>query len=194
MNTDEGVKLLKEGKIIAFPTETSYGLACDPFNEKAVRELHELKKEPFDKPVLLIVDSIQMIEKIAILNEKARALIETFMPGPLTIIAKKKKTLPDFLSKETIAFRISENEIARELSRKFRKPITGTSANLHGKEPAFSKEEIENYFGNIPLIDAGKLEKQEPSTIYDITTNKIIRKGKITKKEINKVLDKLKEF
>ena len=194
MNLIDGVKLIKEGKIIAFPTETSYGLACDPFNEKAVQELHQLKKEPFDKPVLLIVDSMQMIEEIAVLNEKARLLIETFMPGPLTIIAKKKKTLPDFLSKKTIAFRISENEIARELSRKFGKPITATSANLHRKEPAFNPEEIRNYFGNIPIIDAGKLEKQEPSTIYDITTNKIIREGKITKNRINKVLEKLKEF
>ena len=194
MNLIEEVKQIKEGKIIAFPTETSYGLACDPFNEKAVQELHQLKKEPFDKPVLLIVDSIQMIEEIAELNEKARVLIETFMPGPLTIIAKKKKILPDFLSKKTIAFRISENEIARELSRKFGKPITATSANLHGQEPAFSPEEIRNYFGNIPIIDTGKLEKQEPSTIYDITTNKIIRKGKITKNRINKVLEKLKEF
>jgi len=192
MNVIEGVKLIKEGKIIAFPTETSYGLACDPFNEKAVRELHELKKEPFDKPVLLIVASMQMIEEIAILNEKNRALIKKFMPGPLTLIGKKKKYLPDFLCKETVAFRISENKIARELSKKLGKPITATSANLHGKEPAFSKKEIEKYFGKIPIIDAGKLEKQEPSTIYDITTNKIIRKGKITQNEINKVLEKLK--
>ncbi|MCR4334914.1 MAG: L-threonylcarbamoyladenylate synthase [archaeon] len=188
---EKGVTALREGKIIAFPTETSYGLACDPFNEKAIKKLHEMKKEHYDKPVLLIVASKQMIDELADLGENGLKLVEKFMPGPLTLIAKKKKSVPDFLSKEKVGFRISSNEIANQLSRKFGKPITATSANLHGKKPAFSGEEVKKYFGEeILLIDAGTLPKAEPSTVYDLEENKIVRKGKISEKEIQKALEK----
>lgn len=188
MNTEEAIKILKSGGIVAFPTESSYGLACDPFNEKAVKKLHELKKEPFDKPVLLICASKQMAHEIAVLDAVGEKILDSFMPGPLTLVAKKKKNVPDFLSKETVAFRISSNEIARELSRKFGKPITATSANLHGKDPAFTVKQVEKYFPRIAIIDAGKLKKTKPSTIFDLTQNKIIRKGPISGKEINRAL------
>ncbi|MAG17986.1 MAG: threonylcarbamoyl-AMP synthase [Candidatus Diapherotrites archaeon] len=190
MEIEKFVKEIRKGNIVAFPTETSYGLACDPFNEKAVRKLHELKKEPLDKPILLIVASKQMIDEIANLGENGLKLVEKFMPGPLTLIAKKRKSVPDFLSKEKVAFRISSNEIANKLSRKFGKPITGTSANLHEKKPAFSEKEVKKYFGEeILLIDAGKLQKSEASTIFDLEEKKIIREGPVSEKEIKKVLE-----
>ncbi|MFH1391797.1 MAG: L-threonylcarbamoyladenylate synthase [Candidatus Diapherotrites archaeon] len=190
MEIEKAVKEIREGKIVAFPTETSYGLACDPFNEKAIRKLHELKKEPLDKPVLLIVASKQMIDEIAELGKNGSKLVEKFMPGPLTLIAKKKKMVPDFLCKEKVAFRISSNEIANQLSRKFGKSITGTSANLHGKPPAFSGEEVKKYFGEeMLLIDSGTLPKTEASTIYNLEEMKIVREGSISEKEIRKVLE-----
>jgi len=189
MDTEHGVKVLREGRIVAFPTETSYGLACDPFNEKAIKKLHELKQEPNDKPVLLIVASKQMIEEIAEIGKNGAMLVEKFMPGPLTLIAKKKKSVPDFLCKEKVAFRISSNEIANELSKKFGKPITGTSANLHGRKPACSVEEIRKYFGDkLMVIGTETLEEKEPSTIFDLEEMRVIREGKISKEEIIKAL------
>ena len=167
---EETLKTLKEGGIVCIPTETSYGLACDPFNEKAVKKLHEIKKEPTNKPVLLLVANKQMIEEIVEMNEKLEKLIEKFLPGPLTIIAKKKKRIPDFIAKE------------------FGKPITGTSANLHGEKPAYSVEKVKEYFPGIEVIDAGTLEEKEASTIFDLEEMKVIREGPIAEEEILKTL------
>lgn len=186
---EETLKTLKEGGIVAVPTETSYGLACDPFNEKAVKRLQELKKEPTNKPVLLLVANKQMIEEIVEMNEKLEKLIEKFLPGPLTIIAKKKKRIPNFIAKEKVAFRISGHEAARELSKKFGKPITGTSANLHGEKPAYSVEKVKEYFPGIEVMDAGTLEEKEASTIFDLEEMKVIRKGPISEEEILKTLE-----
>lgn len=190
MNTEDAVKALKKGGIVAIPTESSYGLACDPFNEKAVRKLHELKKEPMDKPVLLLVATRQMIQEIAELTPQTELLIEKFMPGPLTLLAKKKRSVPDLISKEKVAFRIPDNKIAIEISKKFGKPITGTSANLHGEKPAFSPEEVRKYFGkDFSIVDGGKLEENAPSTIYDAEEKKVIRKGPISEAELKKALE-----
>ncbi|MCH7902444.1 threonylcarbamoyl-AMP synthase [archaeon] len=186
---EETLKTLKEGGIVCIPTETSYGLACDPFNEKAVKKLHEIKKEPTNKPVLLLVANKQMIEEIVEMNEKLEKLIEKFLPGPLTIIAKKKKRIPDFIAKEKVAFRISGHKDARELSKKFGKPITGTSANLHGEKPAYSVEKVKEYFPGIEVIDAGTLEEKEASTIFDLEEMKVIREGPIAEEEILKTLE-----
>ena len=188
MCSSDLIKILREGGIVAFPTESSYGLACDPFNEKAIRKLHELKKEPFDKPVLLICASKHMVHEIAFLDANGEKIVDKLMPAPLTLVAKKKKSVPDFLSKETVAFRIPSNEIAREFSKKFGKPITATSANLHGKEPAFTVKQVEKYFPGLAILDGGKLKKIKPSTIFDLTKNKIIRNGPINMKKINMVL------
>ncbi|MCR4369309.1 MAG: L-threonylcarbamoyladenylate synthase [archaeon] len=189
---EDAVAMLRKGGVVAFPTESSYGLAVDPFNEKAVKKLRELKQEPAGKPMILICASKQMCRKIAFLDERAKRIVDSLMPGALTLVAKKKACIPDFLSKETVAFRISSNEIARELSRKFGKAITATSANLHGKEPAFSPKEVEKYFGaKVDLvIDGGKLKKSEPSTIFDLEKMRVLRKGPVRRNAIIKAMQK----
>ncbi|MDD5148002.1 MAG: L-threonylcarbamoyladenylate synthase [Candidatus ainarchaeum sp.] len=185
----KAVDALEKGGVVVFPTETSYGIGADALDEKAVEKVHEAKKQPHDKPISVIVSDLKQAEKIAELNEEAGALAKKFFPGPLTIIAPEKK-VPKNLTRNGIAFRISENKFARELCKKFGRPVTATSANIHNEPAIYNPEElIEKFNGRVDLIiDAGILPQREASTIYSTIGHKIIREGKITKKEIEKAL------
>lgn len=184
-------EVLEKGGIIIFPTETSYGIGADATNEEAIEKVHEAKKQPHDKAVSVIVSDLKQAGQIAELDEEARALAKKFFPEPLTIITREKN-VPKNLTQNGIAFRVSSNKFARELCRAFGKPVTATSANIHGEEPIFSgKEAIEKFFGTADLIiDSGKLPQRTASTIYSTIEHKILREGKITKKQIEKALGK----
>ena len=183
---------LKKGKIIIYPTETCYGIGADALDEEAVKKVHDAKKQDYSKPVSVIVPSAAEAGKIAVLGAKEKLLIRKFMPGPLTIIVKKKSAVPDILSRETIAFRISSNKIANAIAKKFGSAITATSANLHGMPEIYNSKEAIDKFGGIAgmVIDAGILPKKRPSTIYDSVKNAVIREGEIKKEEIEKALEK----
>jgi L-threonylcarbamoyladenylate synthase len=184
------LKVLKEGGIIVYPTETSYGIGADALNSNAVEKVHLAKKQPNNKPISVIVASEEQAEQVAELNENARRLIHNFMPGPLTIISKKRETVPENLSSDTIAFRISSSPFAHELCEKFGKPITATSANLHNQPAIYSvKQAIEVFENRVDLIvDAGDLKQNAASTIYDSVNEKILREGQIKQEEILKAL------
>jgi len=190
----EAVQVLEKGGIIIFPTETSYGVGADALNQNAVEKVHEAKKQPHGKPISVVVADLKQAEQIADINEEAKALAKRFFPGPLTIIAPEKN-VPKNLTQNGIAFRVSSNKFAGELCRVFGKPITATSANIHGQEPIFSgKTAIEKFSGTADLIiDAGKLPQKKASTIYCTINHKILREGKITKKQIEKALEKVKK-
>jgi L-threonylcarbamoyladenylate synthase len=187
----KAAKTLETGGVIIFPTETSYGIGADALSEKAIKKVHKAKKQPDNKPISVIVANLKQAESIAELNQEAKILAKKFFPGPLTIIAPEKN-VPKNLAKNGIAFRVPDNKFARKLCKAFGRPITATSANLHGEPAIFdSKELIEKFYGRVDLIiDAGKLPKREASTIYSAIEHKILREGKITKKEIEKALKK----
>lgn len=188
------IVLEKKGTII-FPTETSYGIGADALDKKAVAKVHEAKQQSQSKPISVIVSDLEQAEKIAELNAEARILAKKFFPEPLTLIAKQKSTVPKNLSRKKIALRIPSNKFARELCKKFGKPITATSANIH-EEPAIysGKKAIEKFFGKVDLIiDAGRLPKRKASAIYDTIGHKIIREGKISEKQIKKELERRKK-
>ncbi|MDD5163882.1 MAG: L-threonylcarbamoyladenylate synthase [Candidatus ainarchaeum sp.] len=188
---EKALETLRKGKVIIFPTETSYGIGADALNEKAVEKVHKAKKQPNSKPISVIIADLKQAGKIVKLNNETRVLAKKFFPGPLTIIAPEKK-VPKNLAKNGIAFRVPANKFARELCRAFGKPITATSANLHGEPAIFdSKELIEKFSDGVDLIiDAGMLPQKKASTIYCTINHKILREGKITKKEIEKALEK----
>jgi len=169
----KAIELLKQGKVIIYPTETSYSFGCDPRNKAAVEKIHELKKEK-TKPIMLIISNLKQIEEFGILNETANKLAK-FMPCPLNLIIEKKENYPH-LSKDGIAFRISSNKIANQLAEAFG-PITTTSVNIHGNPPIYNIDETKQF--NIYTIDTGNLEKNPVSTIYDTRTNKTLREGPI---------------
>ena len=185
---------IKKGKIAIFPTETVYGIGTNGLNEEGIKKLFDIKKRPREKPISLLVNSIEMIERIAKLTEEERKIIKIFFPGPLTLIVEKKKIVPDILTsnKKTVGIRMPDNEIALKLIKYANIPIATSSANISGKENNTDiiniKKEFENkvdYF-----IDGGKSKIGIGSTIIKIENNKlhILRKGIITEEEILKVL------
>ena len=184
----KAISALKNGHLIVYPTDTLYGLGADIFNNNAVKKVFELKKRPLDDPLSVAVSNINQLEKIALLDEKSKKLIEKFLPGKLTIILKKKDIVSDLITAglDRVAVRIPDNKIALELISNFG-PITATSANIHGlKTPGIIKDINMQFKENIAVyLDDGKLEDQA-STIVDMTGEKvkIVRQGTITKKEI----------
>lgn len=197
MNEDSrykhAIKALENGEVIITPSESCYGLSCDATNPEAVKKLHELKKEPLNKPLTLLVTSLDQIKKIAEINKTAETLSAYFHPGQLNIIVPLRD--PDkysFLSPNgTIAFRISALNHLHSLVTDYGKAITTTSANIHGEPPIYKEAEIRNHpiFGNVySILMPDTNEQPLPSTIYSSIDNSIIRQGPVTLAHINHVL------
>jgi L-threonylcarbamoyladenylate synthase len=177
-------KIAKEilnGKIIVYPTETCYGLGGNALDRKVVEKIYEIKKEPTKSNILVIVPSLKIAEKYGIMNENAKRLVKKFMPGPLTLIVKRKKNFPKLTNKDFV-FRISCCKVAHEIAKLAKVPITATSANLHGKPSIYSsKKVIKQFKGKVDIIlDAGNLKGTRPSTIVDVRKEiKLVREGPI---------------
>jgi L-threonylcarbamoyladenylate synthase len=185
--SSEAAKVIGAGGLAAIPTETSYGLAVDPWNCAALERLFVLKRRPPGKAVLVLVDSMatlpRLISHIPALYEP---LIAAFWPGPLTLIFPARQALPNLLTagSQTIGIRISSNRLATRICRASGGAITATSANLSSDEPARTADEIVNIFQDrIDLVvDGGKLDKSRCSTVVRIEDGKlkIIREGEIS--------------
>ena len=180
------LQILKEGGIIAYPTESFYALGVIADNEAALKKLYRLKKRRLEKAMPVIAGNNDILKTvITSVPLQAEKLMGKFWPGALTIIFEAKDNLPELLtgSKNTVAVRIPGNSFALSLARAADFPITATSANLSGKPPAQEPEAVMNYFGNnIDLIiDGNKAPGGKPSTIIDVTVTppKILRKGSV---------------
>ena len=180
------------GGIAAIPTETSYGLAVDPFNAGSLERLFEIKRRPATKPILVLIDEVDRLSRlVSEVPESFWPLMDRFWPGPLTLIFPAKPDLPSLLTAGTgtIGVRISSNRAASEICRQAGGMITATSANVSGEQPAWSAEELINSFSNsIELIvDGGDLEQVPPSTVIRSENNEVvlIRPGRIGLGDIN---------
>ncbi|XRO77137.1 L-threonylcarbamoyladenylate synthase [Methanocaldococcus sp. 10A] len=180
---------LLNGKIIICGTDTLYGISTNALDENAVKKVYEIKKRDFNKSLSICVKDKKEIEKYAYVNELAKKIIDKFLPGPLTIILKKKPLIPDIVAKDYIGLRIPDEPIIRELSIV---PLTTTSANISGKESPTSVDEID---GEVLkkvdyIVDTGKCKYSKPSTIIKIEDNKIIpiREGVIPISKISEEL------
>ncbi len=182
------VSVLRRGGVVIYPTESSYGIAADSTNEKAVRRIVELKGRE-NKSIPVIVSSLAMAKRYAHVGKKASMLIEKFMPGRLTLVVNKRN-LPDILSKDTIGFRIPPHEFSVAVTRRLGKPITATSANKSGGPALYRIKDVVKTFGNSVelIIDAGNLPKRKVSTVYDVVNRRIIRKGPVKERDIVKCL------
>jgi L-threonylcarbamoyladenylate synthase len=169
--------------IIIYPTETCYGIGCSALDIEGVKKIFELKKRPNEKPFIVLVDSIDMLKKIARVNKTALELAEKYWPGPLSIVLPKKDIIPDEVSKGYIACRISSNKVANKIIKEIKAPLISTSANISGKPSPYSIKDIDESLikGADLIIDKGELEKNPPSTVVKIDGEKIImlRKGSI---------------
>src|SRR5262252_1418492 len=138
------LSFLRAGGVIAFPTDTAYGLGADPFNETAVRRIFEIKGRPDNKPILLLVNSIAMAQSVAHVSERALALAERFWPGPLTMILPARETVPTSVTAGTgtIGVRWGNAPFANRLLDSLGQPITATSANRTGMPTAVTAAEV----------------------------------------------------
>ena len=192
-------KIVKSGGIIVYPTETAYGMGCSALDRGACERIFELKGRDAGKPLPVIVADRKMAEKYLYLDAKAAVLIEKFMPGPLTIIARKKKDEKIFAGDgETLAFRVSSSGFCREVSKLANAPIVSTSANISGGGEIYGfAKAMEAFYGKADaIVDGGDLAPVPPSTIVKMTGNEaeVVREGPISGEEIFESLDAAKEI
>ena len=149
LDVNQAAAVLHDGGLVAFPTETYYGLAVDPFNEQALETLFRVKRRPRLKPILLLVAHLAQLDMLVRSVPPAYSLLmEKFWPGPLTLVFPARSTLSSQLTggTGTVGVRLSPNPVANELIRAFGGPITATSANRSGEKPAECAEEIQTAF------------------------------------------------
>lgn len=195
----ENINLIKEtiqsGELIAFPTETVYGLGADGLNEEAVKKIFQVKGRPQDNPLILHIGNMEMLKELVEGDlSKAKDLIDKFWPGPLTLVLKKSKIVPEIITAglDTVAIRMPNNEIALEIIKISNRPIAAPSANISGRpSPTDAKTCMEDLEGKIPLIiDGGNTLVGLESTVLDITEEvpTILRPGAITLEDIQEIL------
>ena len=193
---DKAVAVLKGGGVIAFPTETSYGLGALIDKPQALKKIFFIKDRPSYKPLLVLIPDRSFLNRlVSHISDEARLLMDNFWPGPLTLLFPAISGLDNALVADTgkIGIRISSDMIATELCKRCNSAITATSANLSGKAPCVSYEEIKRDL--IPrgldfVIDKGIINKGLPSTILDVSVSPplLVRVGAISIDEIKKVV------
>lgn len=187
-------EIFKRGELIVYPTETLYALGANPFDKKALDRLFEVKRRPKELPISVAVADIEMMKSMAEINKLAEKVYNNFLPGPLTLLLKKKASIPDKLTAgdDRIGIRVPKHPAALKVIDLVG-PITATSANLHGyPEPRNMNIALEQLGENVTLyLDCGECEYQCESTIVDVSGSivKIIRKGVISDKEILAITD-----
>ncbi len=200
-NFDDFVRagnLLKNGEVVAIPTETVYGLAASAFSPDAVEKIFRAKGRPQDNPLIVHISDFDDLAKITEeIPESAIALAENFWPGPLTMILKKNEKIPSEVTAglSTVAVRFPSHKIARAVIEAAGVPLAAPSANLSGKpSPTSAQHVMRDLAGKIPMIiDGGECEVGLESTVVDLTgeTPMLLRPGGITFSELTRVLGKV---
>jgi L-threonylcarbamoyladenylate synthase len=192
-NVRAAAEVVRAGGLIVYPTDTVYGLGCDPFNVRAVRRLIRIKGMR-DKPLPVLSSSLDDVERIAELSEQTRRIARRFWPGPLTLVLPKK-SLPNEVtfSLPTVGVRIPDHRIALGLIRWSGGVLVGTSANKAGVPPPTTAAETYEYLGNEVdiVLDGGQAKIGASSTVLDLTakTPKVIRRGPASPKEVLEFLE-----
>lgn len=183
---DKALQVLRQGGIVAYASESFYALGVQAFDRNAVEKLFEIKQRPQEKPVPLIVGTMDVLRSVVkTVSPQAKELIDQYWPGPLTILFPAQKKLPSLLTgvSGNAALRIPGSGIALDLAKAFAEPLTATSANISGRPPAETPGDVRAYFGDTIdlIIDSGRAPGGQPSTIVDATVNPpvILRQGRI---------------
>ncbi len=186
------IRALRKGQLVIYPTDTLYALGADIYNETAVRKVFETKQRPFNIPLPVAVHSIQAIRTIAVMSTIAQKISEEFLPGDLTMVLKKKPSVPAIVTSgfDTIGVRVPNHPLALKLLAKYG-PLTVTSANIHHKETkGLIRDILQQLQTDVPVCLYAGRRQSSPSTIVDLSndTPRIVREGSITKKEILDVI------
>lgn len=196
-NIKKAADIIRSGGIVAFPTETVYGLGADGLNPVAVAKIFEIKNRPTFNPLILHIGSIDQLHSVCMTNnDLVNKLIEKFWPGPLTLVLPKKEIVPEIVTADnpTVAVRMPDNKIALELIKHSQRPIAAPSANLFNRLSPTTAEHVYSQIGNKVdmIIDGGATEVGVESTIVEIENENVylLRPGGITKEEIEILLDR----
>lgn len=183
----EALEVLSQGHILIYPTETCYGLGVDPKRPKALKRLVALKGRDFNKPISLLMPSVEeLLKQTGPVAPVVQELIDKFLPGPLTLVLPvgEKWPQPIVNARGEVGFRISSHPLAGALMRQWGRPLTTTSANPAGAPSAHRLEEIENYFASeagVFLLSGGNLPQSKGSTVLRWTGSglQLLRQGDI---------------
>ena len=187
----ECARILVNGGVGIYPTETVYGIGANGLNSESVRKVFEVKHRPLNKPINLLVSDIAMIEAVAKeITEVEYKIIKNFFPGPITLILKKKECVPNIVTSngDTVGVRMPEEQITLKLIKEAGVPLATPSANITGKKSGTNFDEIiADFDGKVDFfIDNGPSRIGKPSTIVKVENEqvKILRQGSITLQEI----------
>lgn len=191
----KAAQIIKEGGLVAFPTETVYGLGADALNAEAVAKIFAAKNRPLDDPLIVHIADKQDIFKVAKEIYKITLdLIDEFWPGPLTLVLKKSEIIPEIVTAglDTVAVRMPDNEIALSLIKEAQTPLAAPSANLFGRpSPTTCQHVLDDLSGKIELIiDGGKTDIGVESTILDLTQTpfRILRPGGVSLEDLKMII------
>ncbi len=190
--------ILDVGGVIAYPTDTQYGLGANPFNEEAILNIYRIKNRPATKPFIVLTDTVDGLSGlISDFTSNAEILMGAFWPGQLTMLCNVLPHLPAKLTAYTgkIGVRIPGNKFTRQLLEVLNHPLTATSANISGENNLMSAIEVDSILGPqvSAIIDGGDSQSELPSTVIDTTVSPpiIIREGAISREQIESVIGKL---
>ena len=190
---NKALEALNNHQVIAFPTETVFGLGVFYDDEKAYNLLNQVKNRREDKPYTMMLSDVKKISNYAFIKDKYLPIVNKYMPGSLTILVNAKSCVPAYVTHNTgvIGIRIPSNKEALDLLKFVKKPLLVPSANKADQKPALSADEVRAIFKDeIAVIIPGEISSGEPSTIIDITGDEItlIRKCPIPLEELNRLL------
>lgn len=167
---EKAVKILRAGGVVAFPTETVFGIGALIGSEKGVKKIYELKKRPLDKPLQVLVADLEQAQSLGYFNKEALKLANSSWPGPLTLVVKKKKTVPAWVVSggKTVGLRIPDHKTALALLKRCG-PLAATSANRSDQKPALSAKEVKEQLTEVDFVLTGKVKTGRASRVIDAT-------------------------
>jgi L-threonylcarbamoyladenylate synthase len=190
----DAARIIAAGGVIAFRTDTFYGLGVDPFNAEAVRKVRELKGREDAKPILLLISDENEVDRFIQQSTFFKLVARGHWPAPLTLIGVARPEVPAELTASTnsLGLRLPDDEDVRALVRGCGGALTATSANTSGQPPARTANEVQSYFptGIDLIIDGGVVTATEPSTVLDVSSSnaRLVREGAISREELKEVL------
>ncbi|NPV63333.1 MAG: threonylcarbamoyl-AMP synthase [Methanotrichaceae archaeon] len=178
--TAEAAEIIIGGGVVIYPTETVYGLGAGAFDRQAVLRVFEIKKRPLSMPITLAVSSLEMMGEVSEIGDEDLELLKRLLPGPVTVLVRKKDVVPDLLTAGSplVGIRFPDHAMALEMIAAAG-PITSTSANITGQPAPASPEEISDHIRKNAdlMVDGGRCRYAEPSTLLDLKRREIIRPG-----------------
>lgn len=192
---EQAARIIEVGGVVAFPTDTVYGLGADIYDVEAVGKIFDIKHRSKNKPLIVCISKMSQLDDLASsIPDIAVKLAEHFWPGPLTLVLYRSANVPDIVTggRDTIAVRCPSSDLTRNLIDKVKAPLVATSANLSGQPSARTAQEVETQLGDKVdlIIDGGRSPLSPESTVLDLTAERpaILREGAVSRDKINEVV------